>query len=280
MLAAAGTRLLASRGAPAPAGAPRTVPKTAALEKPPLVAIPENLKGLSGAEAAAKMGLPEPPAGYRWMKTGDGKLVPARNPGTAADAPKLNYNPASKQFEPEPAPAPKQAVVPASKEVAAELEARAAQALEARDGVSGVPARKTGARAPDGTTTVSGWGDDVRSLDPVKKLQEKIGQPLSPNPALDAPDYPGSFNLSHAEKQLAVRRPNQPVGVSRVMCLDCQQFFQRLANSTGRPQIVADPAGVRIFLPNGSSVSGPSAAAVAVQAASTAASAQAQAEKK
>ncbi len=291
MMAAAGARLLAGpRAAPVPGGAaPRTgapgpepqagagggaLAKAPAIEKPPLVSIPDDLKGLSGAEAASKIGLPEPPAGYRWMKTGDGKLVPARNPGTAADAPKLNYNPATKQFEPEPAAAPKQAVVPASNAVAAEFEAQAKQALEARDAVSDVPERKTGARAPDGTATVSGWGTDVHTLDPVKKLSARIGQPIAPNPALDAPDYPGSYNLSHAEKQIAVIKPNQPVGVSRVMCLDCQQFYQRLANSTGRPQIVADPAGVRIFLPNGPAVSGSTAGAAAVAAAAAQANAK------
>jgi len=297
MVAGAGLRLMASpRGLPAPPGggaAPRTgapaaeapggagagaLAKPPAVAKPPPMTIPEELRELSGAEAAAKMGLPEPPAGYRWMKTGEGKLVPARKPGTAGEGPKLNYNPATKQFEPEPAPAPKPAVVPATEEVAVEFEAGAKRAVEARAGVSGVPAGKTGARAPDGTQTVSGWGNDVHSLDKVKALSEEIGQPLSPTPALDAPGYPGSYNLSHAEKQLAVIRPNQPIGVSRVMCLHCQQFFQRLANATGRPQIVADPSGIRIFVPQGTVASGPNPLAAAVAAANAAAAAQKQKE--
>ena len=288
MLVGASARLLAG-GLRAPGAAPRTgapaaepqagaggatLPKAAPLEKPPLVAIPEELKGASGAEAAAKLGLPKPPPGYRWMKTGDGKLTVARKPGAPPDATELNYNPAKGEFEPEPAARAKPAVVPAANEVAGEFEAQAQQALEARDGISGVPAPKTGASVPDGTTKVSGWGKDVHSLDPVKSLSKKIGQPLSPDPTRDAPDYPGSYNLSHAEKQIAVVRPNQPVGVSKEMCLDCQQFYQRLANATGRPQIVADPTGIRVFLPNGPTVSGPSPAAVGVAAANAAAGAQ------
>ena len=52
------------------------------------------------------------------------------------------------------------------------------------------------------------------------------------------------------------------------------------SRGAGRPQVVADPTGVRIFLPNGSSVSGPTPGAVAVAAATTAASAQAQQKEK
>ena len=35
------------------------------------------------------------------------------------------------------------------------------------------------------------------------------------------------------------------------MCADCRNYFIKLASDTGRPQIVADPARVRIFNPDG-----------------------------
>lgn len=273
MMAAAGARMLAGgvRTVPGTGGTKMGAPPAAPVyQRPPLVTIPAELRGSSAAAVAAKMGLPTPPAGYRWMKTPDARLAVARNPGTAAGAPKLNYNPASKAFEPEPAPAPKPAVVEARETVAAEFEPAAQDAVKAREAMAGVPEGKTGARAPDGTTTLSGWGRDVHSLDPVQRLSKQIGHPLEPSP-LDAPGYRGSYNLSHAEKQLAVIKPNEPVGVSKVMCLDCQRFYQRLASARGRAQVVADPAGVRVFLPNGTVVIGPTAAQAA-QAAIAAAS--------
>ena len=73
---------------------------------------------------------------------------------------------------------------------------------------------------------------------------------------MDAPGKPGSFNLSHAEKQVAAATNGEvPIGVSREMCMDCQNFFNRLANYRGKPVVVADPTGVRIFYPDGRVIS-------------------------
>lgn len=36
------------------------------------------------------------------------------------------------------------------------------------------------------------------------------------------------------------------------MCLDCQMFFKKLAKHRGKPVVVADPSGIRVFMPDGS----------------------------
>ena len=61
----------------------------------------------------------------------------------------------------------------------------------------------------------------------------------------------GAFYASHAEKQAAIARPNRPIGVSLPMCPDCRAYFRRVAGSSGRVQVVADPDMVRVFHPDG-----------------------------
>ncbi|MGQ0602473.1 MAG: RHS repeat-associated core domain-containing protein, partial [Anaerolineales bacterium] len=62
---------------------------------------------------------------------------------------------------------------------------------------------------------------------------------------------PGQWHASHAEAQMAALVPDQPVGVSNHMCSTCQKFYSAIANHRGVPQVVADPARVRIFHPGG-----------------------------
>lgn len=61
----------------------------------------------------------------------------------------------------------------------------------------------------------------------------------------------GRYVASHAEKQAAQWAPNQPIGVTRGMCGDCQRYFKSLAKRTKRLQVVADPNVVRIFHTDG-----------------------------
>jgi hypothetical protein len=35
------------------------------------------------------------------------------------------------------------------------------------------------------------------------------------------------------------------------MCGDCQGFFGKYAEATGRPQLVTDPSTTRVFMPDG-----------------------------
>jgi hypothetical protein len=117
----------------------------------------------------------------------------------------------------------------------------------------------TKAVASDGVQTVSGWtgspGGFARvTPEEVASYSKKIGHELTP---VGGPDqvsrggFPGKFNASHAEKQLAVARPNDPIAVSRPMCSDCQGFFRAQAEYTGKPQVVTDPDMTRVFQPDG-----------------------------
>jgi hypothetical protein len=61
--------------------------------------------------------------------------------------------------------------------------------------------------------------------------------------------YP--YYAKHAELYVAVTAPNEPIGVSGIPCPVCRANFRAIAASRGVPQVIADPRGVSIFLPNG-----------------------------
>jgi uncharacterized Zn-binding protein involved in type VI secretion len=121
--------------------------------------------------------------------------------------------------------------------------------------------------ASDGDQTLSGWSgksnqgqrQGYKEVPPreVETLSQKIGHDLAPSGATDQVNrggFRGKFNASHAEKQLAILKPNKPIGVSKAMCPDCQGFFSKLAQYRGRSQVVGDPQVTRIFYPDGSVV--------------------------
>ncbi len=114
--------------------------------------------------------------------------------------------------------------------------------------------------AADGTKTVSGWNpnppDGYTPVPPedVAAYSDKIGHDLKPSGAFDQVNqggFPGKFNASHAEKQMTIASPGDPIGVSKPMCPDCVNFFKSNAQYTGNPQTVTDPEMTRIFNPNG-----------------------------
>lgn len=133
--------------------------------------------------------------------------------------------------------------------------------------------------ATDGTIyTLSGWsalGDDSQftrvAPAEVMKRADNIGYLIENNYRDHGVDK--QFNACHAEKQLSEVRlqqfennlsleTNQPIGISRKMCDDCEGYFKALASSDrpspdrpslGRQQrVVADPYFVRIFNQDGS----------------------------
>lgn len=112
--------------------------------------------------------------------------------------------------------------------------------------------------ASDGIQTVSGWSknEGFTSVPPedVAAYSDKIGHELQPAGGLDQiknGGFPGKYNASHAEKQMAVASPNEPIGVSREICNDCYNFFKLHAQETGKPQIITDPEGTHVFYPDG-----------------------------
>lgn len=94
----------------------------------------------------------------------------------------------------------------------------------ATDGAAGVngpnPKGKGKAVAADGGRTVSGWkrpapaGYDYASPEQVKDLSDQIGhqlRPAGPRDQVAQGGFSGKYHASHAEKQQAVLRPNDPV---------------------------------------------------------------------
>jgi filamentous hemagglutinin len=86
----------------------------------------------------------------------------------------------------------------------------------------------------------------------VIKRGEEIGHLF---PSLGKRDHgiPGQASASHAEVQLIVGNPNaNNIGISRVMCSSCYEFFQKEAIAQQRPITVTDPRSSKTFHPDGS----------------------------
>jgi hypothetical protein len=89
------------------------------------------------------------------------------------------------------------------------------------------------------------------SLKEVMDYCNKIGHEVPP-PIPDMLDngIEGSFYACHAEKQLSLLT-DKPIGVSKEMCQNCIEFFQKHAKHLGQAKIITDPKVTRIFHPNG-----------------------------
>jgi hypothetical protein len=115
---------------------------------------------------------------------------------------------------------------------------------------------KTVARVEGGEIYESGWADSP-GFEGKAELNERVGVEGREGGTENAPhgfdpkNDPGGYGNSHAERQAAVGAPDSPIGVSSDMCPGCQQWFKDLAVSRGTPQIVADPSGTRMFMPDG-----------------------------
>jgi hypothetical protein len=114
--------------------------------------------------------------------------------------------------------------------------------------------------ASDGKRTVSGWADPPSGFshaapEQVAAQSKKMGHNLASaggNDQVKLGGFKGKYQASHAEKQLSMLCPDEPIGVSKPMCNDCQNYFSKLARDRGKPQVVADPEVTRIFRPDGS----------------------------
>jgi hypothetical protein len=138
-------------------------------------------------------------------------------------------------------------------EAVAESQAAYGRANEAQTELGKTYEKKT--TASDDSKTLSGWKNDKprgfahASAEDVRATSNEIGHELKPH-VFDR-DFPGQYNASHAEKQLSITSPNDPIGVSRPMCADCRSYFSKLAQNRGVEQVVTDPDGTRIFKPDG-----------------------------
>ena len=149
----------------------------------------------------------------------------------------------------------------------AESRAALARAQQAKARLARTRAFADKAVAADGEPTLSGWklprpdGFTHATPEDVRDHAQRIGHDLTPNRARDqswrSDGWPGKYQASHAEKQQALTAPDHPIAVSKPMCPDCQEFFRRQAIHTGRPQVVTDPDGTRLFHPDGRIIPNP-----------------------
>ncbi|WP_282205905.1 LamG-like jellyroll fold domain-containing protein [Kitasatospora fiedleri] len=120
-----------------------------------------------------------------------------------------------------------------------------------------VPSGKTAAHADD-ASFLSGWASKPKPdsaytrVHPSEVLQltDDMGAERTPAGFRDH-GVDGQYFASHAERQAAVGRPNEPIEVDRDMCDDCIDWFKKLAQHRGVPQKVTDPSGINHFDVNG-----------------------------
>ena len=112
----------------------------------------------------------------------------------------------------------------------------------------------------DHVETLSGWSMKGRpknfqepNITEVLAKQEEIGHDVRRAGALDH-GVDGQYYASHAERQLSINAEEPYIGVSKVCCKNCQQYFSKLAQHEGRDWYVTDPKGTLVFGADGSVV--------------------------
>src|SRR5437588_8851658 len=89
-----------------------------------------------------------------------------------------------------------------------------------------------------------------------------MATPLTPERREMGPDWrdgnigpPGAYNATHAEKQLVLLRPDDPIGIAKKICDDCLQFLRFDAKYNQTQRVTTDPDfGTLVFQPDGTIV--------------------------
>jgi hypothetical protein len=112
--------------------------------------------------------------------------------------------------------------------------------------------RKNIASGVDGEPKLSGWaGDKAEATQQARAEGLEAGHEPDPH-FRDPKGSPGQYESSHSERQRAVGTSDQHFASSKELCPACQRWFAARAGLEQRPQFVADPTGVHVFMPNGS----------------------------
>lgn len=118
--------------------------------------------------------------------------------------------------------------------------------------------------ASDGIKTINGWSENTPegfSRANPKEIhdysQNSLGYEIERSGGLDYggnkdEGFPGKRRASDAEKQLIFQKSNEPIGVSREMCQDCTNFFEKEAQYRECSLAVSEPGGTNVFDKNGS----------------------------
>ena len=133
-----------------------------------------------------------------------------------------------------------------------EYQEKIARASDEFARLTNIESKKTIASTPGGDQSTSGWGGDKGATTEQAQVKgQEAGHETEPD-YRDPQGSEGLFESSHAERQQAASSDNQEFASSKRLCRACQGWFGSWAVSHGRPYFVADPAGVHVFMPNGS----------------------------
>jgi hypothetical protein len=115
--------------------------------------------------------------------------------------------------------------------------------------------------ASNGKIMMSGWTGKTNAPPPagcsrvepeeIADHCDKIDHNLPMHP--QDKDWDGQWNACHAEKQLSMKT-TEPIGISKEMCENCQNYFRKQAQFKGKTLVTKDPKTTRIFYPDGTFV--------------------------
>ena len=138
-----------------------------------------------------------------------------------------------------------------------EYQASIAEASDAFARLHNIETPKNVAGTPDGTTGTSGWtGEKAEATARARAEGVEAGHETEPH-AFDGREGQGQFENSHSERHRAAGTNDQHFASAKEVCSSCQSWFSARAGLEERPQFVADPTGVRVFMPNGSRLLAP-----------------------
>ncbi|MEE6179649.1 eCIS core domain-containing protein [Mycobacterium sp. 050134] len=105
---------------------------------------------------------------------------------------------------------------------------------------------------PGAPPVTSGWaGEKGAATEQAQAEGREAGHETQPH-YRDPAGGEGQYESSHSERQQAAGTTEQVFASSKPLCPGCQSWFGARAVAQGRPQFVADPTGVHVFMPNGS----------------------------
>ena len=112
--------------------------------------------------------------------------------------------------------------------------------------------------ASDSIVAVSGWSNNegFTQVSPKDVFDYCVSIEYIPSASgafdqISRGGFKGKFNCSHAEKKILCQKPNEIIGVTRIMCRDCKKFCKKQAIKTNQIVIVVDPEFINIFTPDG-----------------------------
>jgi len=115
--------------------------------------------------------------------------------------------------------------------------------------------------AADGEKTLSGVapprpdGFSTVERDTVLDHADKIGYEISRHVWDSGTRGQGWYNATHAEKQLVILRPEDPIGIANKICDDCLEFLRYDTKYSQTQRVATDPVrGTLVFQPDGSIV--------------------------